>query len=194
MARAAKLRRSRKESESSMSTSRPQGLTLVELVSTLAVLVTLLTVGVPAFAGLQQRIRVATTFHLLSTSLASARIAAVKHGGAVAVCPSSDGRTCHGQPVWDDGWILFRDPANVGQPLAADDVLQVFDGVRGGLALRSTRGRVRVRFTPDGWAYGSNISIRLCDVRGERRHLGSVVVNNAGRTRSERLEATACPF
>lgn len=171
-----------------------KGFTLLELMVTLAVLVVTLTLGVPAFAGLQQRARTASAFHLLTTSLATARLSAVKHGEAVSICPSSDGQTCRDGVVWDDGWILFADPEHDDQPASVAAVLQRIDGISNGLALRSTQGRTQVRFTPNGWAYNSNLSIRLCDEKNALL-LGKVVVNNAGRPRSERYdEAPACPY
>src|SRR3546814_12184917 len=67
-----------------------RGFTLIELMATLAVLVVTLTIGVPAFAGLQQRVRATNAYHLLTGSLATARLAAVKRGEAVSVCPRSE--------------------------------------------------------------------------------------------------------
>ncbi len=171
-----------------------RGFTLIELMTTLAVLVITLTVGVPAFTDLQQRARAANAYHLLTGSLAIARLSAVKHGHPVSVCPSSDGLKCRDDVVWDEGWIVFADPDRADQPASAGAVLQRIEGVGAGLALRSTQGRTQVRFTLDGWAYGSNLSIRLC-AREPARLLGKVVVNNGGRPRSERYDkAKPCPY
>ena len=173
---------------------RTGGYTLVELMVTLAVLAVTLTIGVPAFAGVIQRAREANAYHLLTASLAAARIAAVKDGTAVSVCPSPDGARCRGDAVWEGGWIVYSDPGDVGQPRNARAGLQHVEGIGPGLALRSTSGRKRVRFTPDGWSYGRNLSVRLCGLEGSRL-LGKVVVNNAGRPRSERYGAgEPCPY
>jgi type IV fimbrial biogenesis protein FimT len=154
-----------------------RGFTLIELMTTLAVLV-----------------RATNAYHLLTGSLAIARLSAVKHGEPVSVCPSSDGVRCRDDVIWDDGWIVFADPSRADQPASADAILQRIDGVGVGLTLRSTGGRTQVRFTPNGWAYGSNLSIRLCEREGNRL-LGKVVVNNAGRPRSERYDkAKPCPY
>lgn len=171
-----------------------RGFTLIELMVTLAVMAVLLGIGVPSFQRLQQSTRTSTAFHLLTTSLALARLSAVKSNAPVSVCPSRDGRHCRGDTVWDDGWIVFADPEKNGQPDSETAVLQRIDGIGEGLALRSTGGRKLVRFTPDGWAYGSNLSVRLC-VEKKAELLGMVVVNNAGRPRTERPhEVKPCPF
>lgn len=170
-----------------------RGFTLIELMVTLAGMGVLLGIGVPSFQRLQQKTRIATSFHLLTTSLALARITAVRNHAPVSICPSSDGRWCRGDAVWDDGWIVFADPARAAQPASDDAVLQRFDRPGPGVSLRSTAGRTLVRFHPSGMAHGSNLSVRLCSTI-DRTHLGSVIVNNAGRPRSERYEGVPCPF
>lgn len=174
---------------------RMTGFTLAELLAVLAVLAITLTLGMPAFAGLQRRARVASVHHLLTTSLAGARLAAVKLGQPVTICPSSDGRRCRNDLVWDDGWILYRDPGRDEQPASAATILQRVEAIAPSLALRGTAGRRRVRFHPSGWASGSNISLRLC-ARQRRVLLGKVIVNNAGRPRSERYPDAdrPCPY
>ena len=168
------------------------GFSLVELAVTLSVLATILAIALPAFGAMLQGARASSTYHLLTTSLAGARLRAIKDNAPVTVCPSTDGRTCRGDEIWNDGWILYRDPDREDQPASAEAVIQRFDGVDNGLQLRSTAGRTRVRFQPTGWSFGHNLSIRLC--RGED-FLGSVIVNNAGRPRTERPNGSApCPF
>ena len=170
-----------------------RGFTLVEMMVVVAVLVVTLTLGVPAFAATVQWAREANTYHLLSASLASARVSSMTGGMPVTVCPSADGAACRTDLVWEDGWIVYADPERSQQP-AVDAVLQHVDARGSGVAIRSTRGRHRVRFTPDGWSYGSNLSIRVCRMRDAVLR-GKVVVNNAGRPRVERAAGPeACPF
>ena len=169
------------------------GFTLIELLVTLAILAIVLSLGAPALSSLVQRARESNTYHLLTTSLATARLAAVKNGTPVTACPSSDGVTCRNDGVWETGWLIYADPRRANQPADGNAVLQSIDARGGHLALRSSLGRTRVRFSPDGWSYGSNISVRLCASDG--RFLGQVVVNNAGRPRTERYTAPRpCPF
>lgn len=170
------------------------GFSLIELIATVSVLAIILSIAVPSFTTLLQGARASGAYHLLITSLAAARLRAVKDNAPVTVCPSADGRTCRSDEVWSDGWIVYRDPGRDAQPQGIDSVIQHFDGVGGGLQLRTTSGRSRVRFLPAGWAYGSNLSIRLCRP-GRNGFLGSVIVNNAGRPRTERQQGgTPCPF
>lgn len=169
------------------------GFTLIELLVTLAILAIALSLGAPALSSLVRHARVSNTYHLLTTSLAAARLAAVKNGTSVTMCPSSDGITCRNDEIWETGWLLYIDPGRADQPADAKAILQSIDRRSGHLALRSTPGRTRIRFSPDGWSYGSNLSIRLCASDG--RFLGQIVVNNAGRPRTEHYTVPRpCPF
>lgn len=175
---------------------RNAGFTLFELVVTIAVLGIVLGLGVPGFSRLAKRVRTVNTLHGLTASFAQARMEAIRRNAAVAVCPSADGRRCTGGTAWETGWILFTDPRRLGQPDGTGAILQVSGPVGPGLRLRATSGRRLVRFTPNGWSAGSNVTLRLCkDAGSPAGHLASVVVNNAGRVRSERPEGpAACPF
>ena len=173
--------------------SKDAGFTLIELLVTLAILAIVLSLGALAFSGLVQHARESNTYHLLTTSLATARFAAVKNGTSVTACPSSDGITCRNDEVWETGWLIYVDPRRADQPADGKAILQSIDRRSDHLALRSTRGRTRVRFSPDGWSYGNNLSIRLCASGG--RFLGQVVVNNSGRPRTEHYTVPRpCPF
>lgn len=172
-----------------------RGFTLVELMATLAVLAISLGLAVPAFTGLQRRVRAADAYSELTTSLAAARLLAVRLRQPVSICPSRDGRRCLDSVVWSDGWIIYADPDRNRQPAGPSAVLHRGEPIEAALALRSTSGRKLVRFLPTGWASGSNLSVRLCS-RASGRLLGKVIVNNAGRPRTEHLEddGTACPY
>lgn len=170
------------------------GLTLVELIVTMAVLAIALSIAAPSFSALLRSNREATVYHLLTTSLAFARVSAIKNNAPVTVCPSSDGERCREDAVWSDGWIIYRDPGRDRQPANVNAVIRRSEGVANGLHLRSSTGRPRVRFLPNGWAYGSNLSIHLCG-KSDDVHLGSVIVNNGGRPRTKRQTTlAACPL
>lgn len=169
------------------------GFTLLELMVTTAVLGITLGIGMPAFKALRERAEVTRTLHSATAALATARIEAIRRNRPVAVCPSVDGRSCRTDLVWDSGWIVFLDATRSGRPESPRDVLQAMENPPGGLMMRSTSGRRLVRFTPNGWSAGSNVTIRLCTRSG--RQVAQLIVNNAGRVRSERLDAEPpCPF
>ncbi|MGQ4583794.1 GspH/FimT family pseudopilin [Lysobacter sp. F60174L2] len=171
-----------------------RGFTLIELMVTLVVLGTTLVLAAPSLSSLYRELNATAVYHQLTVSLAVARMGAVRRGQPVSVCPSRDGQRCSDDVVWDDGWIVFSDPQRNGQPVSVAAVLHHVERVGPGLALRSTGGRTLLRFAPDGWSHGSNVSIRLCR-EDKALLLGKVVVNVAGRSRTERTDGPLeCPF
>jgi type IV fimbrial biogenesis protein FimT len=171
------------------------GFTVVELLVVVLVLAVTAGLAAPAFSAMRERNQATAAFHQLTASLAGARIAAVHMGRPVTLCPTQDGRSCRRDLVWDEGWMTYLDPGRNDQPLRRDDVIQHVTGPGPSLAVRSTLGRHRIRFQPSGWASGANISLRVCS-RSRAQLLGSVIVNNAGRPRTERQEGSpgSCPF
>ena len=89
---------------------RARGLTLVELIGTLAVAGVCLAVVVPAWSGMINRSYITTAANQLLTQLRYARNEAVTRNQAITLCPSLDGRSCTGDPQgWPDGFIVFVD-------------------------------------------------------------------------------------
>lgn len=174
---------------------RAKGLTLPELIIALAVLAIGTALALPQFSSLLLRNKGTTALHLLGTSLASARMAAVSRRSPVTVCPSADGRRCRKDSVWEDGWIIYRDRLGRDQPESPEHVLQRVTIDRNAFTLRSTSGRQRVRYVPSGATATNNLTILLCERRAQRE-VGRVVVSRPGRIRTERPRGTVsgCAF
>lgn len=171
-------------------TRRDAGLTLIELLITLALVAILLTLGVPAFTGTLERTRIATTLHQVSADLAMARGTAIMRRAQVVVCPRTEDQRCRDDNDWTRGWIVFTDEDGNRQPDHDAHILRVTDppGHRT-LAIDATRRFLR--YQQDGRSAHSNQTVRICS--GERL-AGTVVVNNLGRVRSARPSANApCP-
>ena len=99
-----------------------RGLTLVELMVTLAVLAILVTVGVPQFQSVIQGNRAISSANELLGTLQLARSESVKRGRDVLICPSSDQDTCTGNTDWSVGWIVV-DTTDPSEPIRASGVL-----------------------------------------------------------------------
>lgn len=160
-----------------------RGLTLLELVMGLAVVAVLFGIALPEFDALLQRQRIVAAQHALSGSFHLARTHAVTQRVNTAVCPSQDGLHCAPGGVWDAGWLVYADRNRNGRLDTDEDVLQVHQRPADGLRLRSSAARPQAVFRPQGSSGGSNLSLSLCDARGELRQ--RLVLNNSGRLRRE---------
>jgi len=159
---------------------RQQGLTLIELIFVLAIVAVLASVGLPAMASFVAENRVAAKTNLMMAHMQFARQSAVIRRANVVACPSLDQSGCSGGNRWDKGWIIFIDRDNDREPDSQADVLRVV-AAQERLTMHSG-GRHRVRFQPSGAAYGTNLTIRVCDAASVA-DARAIVVSNPGRVR-----------
>lgn len=170
--------------------SKQDGLTLIELLISLALLAVVLTTAVPALGRFMQEQRLTASANQLVTHLQFARGEAITRNATVTACPSADGGSCTGGNRWDEGWIVYRDPKHQAQPDGPEDVLRVVQASPG-LHMHSG-GRFRVRFKGSGTAYGTNLTIRVC-TPGDPAAARAVIVSNPGRVRATRdVDPTEC--
>lgn len=172
---------------------KESGFTLVESIVVLCILSICVGTAVPSLAPLMERQRTTTAMNSLLTHMAEARMAAISRRQGAVLCPSRDGASCSDSTDWSGGWLVFIDRDADRQVGPRDEVLRVDGGAANGrLVVRVTGGRTSLRYLPDGRAAGTNLTISMCNTRGDL--LGSVIVNNAGRARTERPKtATRCP-
>src|SRR6516162_378578 len=87
--------------------ARASGITLIELLVTMTVVVILLSIGVPSFRYVTNANRIAGEVNGLLGDLQFARAEAVKEGQTVTVCRSLTGKSCQDLISWEKGWIVF---------------------------------------------------------------------------------------
>ncbi len=191
------------------------GYTLIELMTVVAVLAIVLTVGVPQLNIYFQGNRMVSNTNDLVSALQIARSEAIKQGTRATVCKSSNPTAtppaCSTAAGWEDGWIAFIDNDGiVGEYSSANDgdLLRVYEGVAGNLVTVTPQDASItnfVSFTSRGvpkTSVGATQSgvFSICDDRGLKNAAGNVVargvsLNAAGRVRSTRLESkiVSCP-
>jgi type IV fimbrial biogenesis protein FimT len=157
------------------------GISLIELLVTLAIGATVMSAVLPNFGTAVDRQRAVAAHNLLLATLQHARTAAVFERGTTVVCPSHDGLRCEPGGVWESGWISFIDRDGNGALDASDTLLRFEAHGVAKLQVRTSTARPQVRFRPDGRSAGSNLTIRMCDSSGGP--LQGIVINNGGRAR-----------
>lgn len=162
-----------------------QGFTLIELMVCLALVTLLAVIAVPSLSTPLERHQAIAAEHALIHHLQLARMAAVTRRKPAVLCPSLDGHHCSGRSDWSIGWLVFLDRDGKRTPMnPADIVRSDTHPTSSKLRLVSTRGRSSIRYLPDGRSTGSNLTISICSKDGAM--LAQVIVNNAGRARSQR--------
>lgn len=165
--------------------TRVAGFSLVEALTVMAVTAIGLVVGVPSFQGLSERARVSSAMHLLTAHMASARSTAITYRMPTVVCPSNRAGGCRTDGNWSEGWLMFFDKDGNRRPDAREDILRDENApIHPSLRIMSSSGRPQLRYLPDGRSSGSNLTVRLCR---EDMLLAQIIVNNAGRVRSETM-------
>ena len=158
-----------------------QGFTALELMVTMAIVAILLTTGIPAFKNYSWNLRMKTAMDVLQTDLILARRRAISLNTRTVVCPAQGTNTCSGDSDWQNGWIVFTDLNGDRQRQASEPLLKQSGAVEF-MTISSSRSRTSVRFYPNGFAPGSNMTILFCDERGAD-YAGKVSVSNNGRIR-----------
>lgn len=140
---------------------RQHGLTLIEMLVTLAVAIVLLAIGIPAFQGMEANNRAAVLAQGLVSALTLARTEALGRGVPVAVCPKDaadvpgqvPSTTCGTNANWPNGWLVFTDAAGtVGARDGGtdeDEVVRNFPTPRGMPSI--TTATAFVRFGTQGY-------------------------------------------
>ena len=117
-----------------------RGMTLTELMITLAVAAVLMVIGVPSFKNASLGSRLSAAANNLLASVQLARSEAIKRNVAVTLCASADGATCAASGGWEQGWII----------VASGAVMQVQQGLPTGYLLTQSGGTAPLSFQPIG--------------------------------------------
>lgn len=160
-----------------------KGFTLIELMVTVAVAATVLTVGVPSFRELIQNNRLTTAVNDMVTEFNLARSEAVKRGAPVTLCKrNTAGTGCDDAATWLNGWIVFVDADGDGTVDSGDQVIRIHAPLSG-LSSLNFGSRNRVTFDGHGFATGFSGTMSFCDYRGISKAKG-LILSNTGRLRA----------
>ena len=162
-----------------------RGLTLVELIITVAITAILLAVGVPSFRSLIANSTITSEVNSLVSQLQLARSEAIKRGDVTILCATSDGESCSRSIDWHHGFMSFIDTNRNRDFDDGEKILAIHRPEEERIKINSSRsnyGRKTISYYPSGMAYGSTATFTFCDSAG----IGTskaVIVSNTGRPR-----------
>ena len=147
-----------------------RGTTLLELLTALSLFALLVTMGLPSFAALVEKNRLAALLDELHNTLQEARTLAVTQARTIEVCAYKKGTACGTN--WSDGWILRN--ASTKEPLLVNPSSYTDGSVHWGGYSKT------IRFRSNGSSPTSNGRLIVC---GHRELIGQLIINRQGRIR-----------
>jgi type IV fimbrial biogenesis protein FimT len=163
-----------------------RGVSLIEQVTTLAVMAVLACMATPALGRLMARSAVRATQGDLVAALHFAREAAVRADTHSVLCPSADGVHCNEDAGWQRGWLIGYDRDHDGSPEGAP--VATGGPASSHVVVLGSGARRQLRFRADGSAPGSNVTLLICR-RGSANGARRVLLANSGRVRSASANA-----
>lgn len=174
-----------------------EGVTLIEALVTLAIVSTVLAVGVPAVRDIVAANRMSSAVNDIVTSLHISRAEAVKRAERTIMCATatwdSPAATCQDQNM-AGGWIVFADDnPRDGARSAGETIVYSHPPVGDGIVLASPN---LVTFSDLGTPAGAlpgDIEFLLCDDRGNRVAGGVTAGRKVNMSPTGRPQVVATP-
>jgi type IV fimbrial biogenesis protein FimT len=144
------------------------GITLIELIVTVAIAAFLMTLAAPSFKRLVQSNNMSGAVNAFMSDVRFARSEAVRYGGRVVMCRSADpenpapacaaaGATTQG---WASGWIIFQDLNGDDDWTAGDRILRVQGPLTtmDSILERTVTAATKLKFTATGRLYDTSLA------------------------------------
>ena len=160
------------------------GLSLIELISSTAILATITSVAIPSFNTYIERSQIKSSSIQLRSILSLARQNAISTGQDTYVCELINETDCNThrpfKANWSHGWLAYNDNNNNAELDANDTIIQIHKNTSKVGVIFNQRGRLRFRANGSARSAG----FYLC-TKDSARH---ILVLYSGRTRSKNLE------
>ncbi len=179
--------------------ARLNGFTLIELMTTIAVVAILLVIAIPSYEYLMTTNRLAGEINEFTSSLNFARSEAIKRGQQIVVCKSNtqgcladsdpSDCSCTNAGDWGQGWIIFVDSLTINDAVdVGETIVKGYPPLEGGAIRDTLTGAVnvanRIHFNRNGFSGGPGISsgtVRLCDNHLDTSKARALMVELSGR-------------
>jgi type IV fimbrial biogenesis protein FimT len=163
---------------------KASGVTLIELLSGLAIILIMFSIAIPSFTRIHSRSVATASINWIVGAVTFTRHAAITHRIITTICPSPLDKTdCQGK--WHDGVIVFADH-NADAILNGKDFLIKrihADTVSGSIKWRAFRNRQYLQMTQQGHTNYQNGNFVYCPIDRDLHFARQIVINMQGRTR-----------
>ena len=171
---------------------RAAGVTLLEMMVSVAIIALVGTLAVPGLNDLRQDNERTAAVNSFIHALFLARSEAIRRGTVVSLCKSADGQTCSNSIAsWNAGWMVFvntdRDDLPVRDP--GEEVVSVYQGWPAG-QITSNRAAYSFRSYTQSVVNGTLI---FCDPRGSA-HARAIIISQTGRPRVTQRDSSNRPL
>jgi type IV fimbrial biogenesis protein FimT len=174
------------------------GFTLTEMLATLAVSATLLSIGIPSMKSVVNSSRVSSASSDFFASLMLTRGEAMKRRVRVVMCKSADGKSCTAAGTWQQGWIVFVDSNGDGERAASEPLLQARQAMGAALRFTATSPVARyVSYSPTGATLlvGGGFqagTLTVCSQSTGMTTARQVILSSSGRPRTQKVQVPSC--
>jgi len=162
---------------------RIQGITLLEVITTLAISSILFGLAIPYTGNVIAANRVTGQINMLSGALQLTRSEAVTRQQDIVICKSADQESCTVQGEWDQGYIIFVDANQDRKRSANETLLHVQSSFPANITLnyRAFGSRHYLAYQPTGLTM-TNGTFTFCN-RNLPQTAKALIVTKTGRVR-----------
>jgi len=163
--------------------------------TTLSIVAVVMAIGVPSYKYVTNANRLASEVNGLLGDMQFARAEAIKEGRTVTVCTSKNGTSCDtagSNTNWQEGWIVFSDPTNIGTVDAGETVWRV-QGAFNADDTFTNNATNAVTFNREGFAPAANaITITLHDKTSNSKWTRCLNISTVGMLTTQRYTTGQC--
>lgn len=163
--------------------TRASGLTILELLLTIAICAVLLAVSMPDLKGFSQSVAGDVTLRRLASAIQFGKSNAITSNTSVTLCRSENGLSCGGN--WHDGAIVFTD-RNRNREIDDEDLLLryvSFPDSSGTIQLRAFQNKQYLQLTSLGTTHSQNGNFTYCPFSASTRFARQLILNRTARIR-----------
>jgi type IV fimbrial biogenesis protein FimT len=168
--------------------SHPKGFTLIELMTTIAVMAILTTIALADFVNPLVDMRQSSLASEFADTVSLARSEAQRRRQVVVLCPRSVSGGCQaGAANWNSGWVMFQDTDDDRTVDSGEEVIQVRSNLDNRTTLIATEEPKGgpIAMDPQGSTIGLTTSARTFRFSDEKMsNKRYVMLGRAGRARS----------